>query len=341
MKLRPDQLGSKLDQGLAPIYLVSGNETLLVQECCDAIRRRCRQQQFSREVLHVEKGFDWNELLASAAEMSLFSEQKLIELRMPTGKPGDAGSKALVQYAANAAKDNAPTENVLLIICNKLESATTRSKWHKAVDANGVTVACWPVEARQLPRWINQRLQQAGLSASHDAVQILADRVEGNLLAAAQEIEKLKLYGDGEVIDADRIIASAANNARYDLFALVDKALQGDSPNSLKMLRGLRAEGTEPPVVLWAFSRELRTLYRCAEQIEGGNGIDRVLQNQRVWDKRKALTKAALHRLKSAELRSLIKLANHVDQTIKGLNRGNSWDLLEQLVLRITRPSSG
>ena len=335
MPLRPDQLANHLDKGLAPIYLVSGSETLLVQECCDAIRLQCRRQQFSREVLHVEAGFDWNELLASAAEMSLFAEQKLIELRLPTGKPGDAGSKALVQYAANA-----PAENVLLIICNKLESATTRSKWYKAIDKAGTTVQCWPVDARQLPRWINQRLQQAGLRADNDAIQMLADRVEGNLLAAAQEIEKLKLYGNETPITVDKVSASVANNARYDLFALVDKSLQGDTANSLKMLRGLKAEGTEAPVVLWALARELRVLFRCAEQITQGNGVDRVLQNQRVWDKRKALTKNALNRLQAGQLKSLLTLANQADQAIKGINRNNSWDLLEQLIVKLSSPAA-
>lgn len=327
MRLRPDQLQAHLNKNLGPIYIVSGDESLLVQECCDALRLQCRKQGFSREVLHVETGFDWNELLASANALSLFSERKLIELRMPTGKPGDAGGKALTEYAANASPDN-----VLLIICNKLESASTRTKWYKNIENAGASIQCWPIDAKQLPRWIGQRLNQAGLQANSDAIQMLAERVEGNLLAAVQEIEKLRLYTNNTIIDIDTITAAVTDNARYDVFGLVDRALEGDAKASLRMLQGLKAEGTEPPVLLWALSRELRTLCHCAEQIEQGNGIDRVLQNQRVWDKRKAITQKALSRLKAKQLRQLIHNAYHIDRTIKGMVKDNSWDLLEQLV---------
>jgi DNA polymerase-3 subunit delta len=327
MQLRADQLQNQLNKQLSLLYIVSGEESLLVQECCDTIRLHCRKQGFSREVLHVETGFDWNELLASANTLSLFSERKLIELRLPTGKPGDAGGKALSEYAANASPDN-----VLLIICNKLESSSTRSKWYKNVEAAGSAIQCWPIDAKQLPRWISQRLSQAGLKANADAIDMLAQRVEGNLLAAVQEIEKLRLYTDSDVIDVDTIVAAVADNARYDMFGMVDRAMAGDISASLRMLRGLKAEGSEPPVLLWSLSRELRTLYQCAEQIEQGNGIDRVLQNLRVWDKRKALTKQALSRLRLKQLRKLIDLAYQIDLAIKGMSPNNPWDLLEQLV---------
>ena len=330
MRLRPDQLQQNLSQGLLPIYIASGDETLLVQECCDAIRSTCRQQGFSREVLHVDTSFDWNELLASANAMSLFSERKLIELRLPSGKPGTEGSKALVEYAANASPDN-----VLLIICNKIETSATRSKWYKTIESSGAGIQCWPIDAHNLPRWIDQRLHQAGLKASNEAIQMLADRVEGNLLAAVQEIEKLRLSVDGDVIDADTITAAVSDNARYDVFGLVDRALEGNASSSLRMLQGLKAEGTAPPAILWALSRELRTLCQCAEQLQQGNGIDRVLQNQRVWDKRKALIKNALRRLNVKQLQALIKLANQIDEAIKGMVKKQSWDLLEQLVLAL------
>lgn len=327
MRLRPDQLPGQLSKQLSPIYIVGGEESLLVQECCDAIRGHCRSQGFSREVLHVETGFDWNELMASANALSLFAERKLIELRLPTGKPGDAGGKALTEYAASACADN-----VLLIICNKLESASTRTKWYKNVEAAGCAIQCWPIEARQLPRWIGQRLNQAGLQASSEAIQMLAQRVEGNLLAAVQEIEKLRLYTEQDVIDIDTVTAAVADNARYDVFGMIDRAMAGDAAGSLRMLRGLKAEGSEPPVLLWALSRELRTLLQCAEQVEQGNGIDRVLQNLRVWDKRKDLTKKALGRLRVKPLRQLIKLAYQVDLASKGMSAANKWDLLEQLL---------
>lgn len=330
MRLRPDQLPQQLKQALQPVYIVSGDETLLVQEACDAIRHCCRRQGFNREVLNVEKGFDWSELAASANAMSLFSDKKLIELRMPTGKPGDAGGKALTAYAADPA-----TDNVLLIICKKLESSSTKTKWYKSIDAAGASVQCWPIDAKQLPRWIAQRLSQAGLKADSNAVEMLAERVEGNLLAAIQEIEKLKLFADGNSINKDTIAEAVANNARYDVFGLVDRALEGNAGGSLRILQGLKAEGTDATVVLWALSRELRILSQCAEQVALGNGIDRVLQNQRVWDNRKALTKTALRRLNRSKLRRQLHAANVVDQSIKGMVKNNPWVLLEQLVLSL------
>jgi DNA polymerase-3 subunit delta len=330
MRLRPDQLAHHLSQGLLPIYIVSGDETLLVQECCDSIRKHCRQQGFSREILAAESDFDWSELRASASALSLFAERKLIELRMPSGKPGDAGGKALSDYAANASPDN-----VLLIICNKLEAASTRTKWYQQIENAGASIQCWPIDAKQLPTWIGQRLNQLGLQADTQALHMLAERVEGNLLAAVQEIEKLRLYTDNDVIDVATISAAVADNARYDIFSLVDRALEGDAASCIRMLRGLKAEGTEAVMVLWALSRELRSLSQCAEQLQQGNGIDRVLQNQRVWDKRKTLVKNALRRLNSKQLRQLTKLACLTDQSIKGMVKHQSWDLLEQLVLAL------
>ncbi|MEH6558966.1 MAG: DNA polymerase III subunit delta [Oceanicoccus sp.] len=330
MRLRNDQLQQHLSQGLLPVYIASGDETLLVQECCDAIRQCCRQQGFSREVLHVDASFDWSELLASANAMSLFSEKKLIELRMPTGKPGDAGGKALTQYSANISPDN-----VLLIICNKLDGSSTRTKWYKAIEAAGAAIPCWPIDTKQLPRWINQRLNMVGLKADSEALQMLADRVEGNLLAAAQEIEKLRLFSENNIIDTDTIAAAVADNARYDVFGLIDRAMEGDIRGSLKVLQGLKAEGTEPLALLWALSRELRTLCHCAEQIAQGNGIDRVLQGQRVWDKRKPMTKLALQRLTTKQLRQLLMTANRIDQSAKGMVKDNSWILLEKLVAKM------
>lgn len=330
MKLRPDQLPQALDKGLQPIYIVSGDETLLVQECCDAVRGQCRRQGFVREVLHVDNPFDWSTLLASASALSLFSDRQLIELRMPGGKPGDAGGKALRAYA-----DKAPTDNVLLIVCNKLDSAATRSQWYKSLEASGAAIQCWPIERRDLPRWIDSRLKRTGLNADPEALQILADRVQGNLLAAAQEIEKLRLSVDGDAVTAEAVSEAVTDNARYDIFKLVDRALEGDAGASLKMLQGLKAEGTEPPVILWALTRELRTLYCCAAQIRQGNGIERVLQNRHIWDKRKPLTKAALRRLDTGQLQTLISRANEIDQTVKGIVKKSTWNLLEQLVLAL------
>jgi DNA polymerase-3 subunit delta len=335
MKLRPDQLDQHLKKGLLPVYIVSGDEPLLIQECCDNIRQHCRDQQFNeRQVMHVEAGFDWSELLAASSAMSLFADKKLIELRMPNGKPGDAGGKALVEYAGSASPDN-----VLLIICNKLDSSSTRSKWYKAVEGAGASVQVWPIDAHQLPRWIEQRLAKVGLKANSEAVTLLAERVEGNMLAAQQEIEKLRLFVEGDIVDADTITAAVADNARYDIFGLVDRALQGNAAGSLKMLQGLKGEGEEPLKILWALSREIRTLCSCAIDIEKGNGVDRVLQNHRVWDRRKAITKTALNRLGAHKLQHLLQQANRIDQSVKGMRADNSWNLLERLLVSLASNS--
>lgn len=331
MRLRPDQLAKQLARP-ASIYLISGDETLLVQECADAVRAGCRKQGFSeRQVFHVEAGFDWEALVAEASALSLFAERRLIELRMPTGKPGDAGSKALERYCQHAGDDT-----VLMILCGKLDSAATRSKWYKAVDARGVTVPVWPVDAAQLPRWIDQRMRQAGLRATNDAVQLLADRVQGNLLAAAQEIEKLKLYSADGNIDHEAVAEMVGDNARFDIFGIAERALSGDAVAALRALAGLRQEGTEPQLVLWSLSKEVRTLTLCAEQIAQGHGIDRVLEGAGVWDRRKPLVRGALQRLPLANLQQLLRLCQRIDVATKGGAADDPWQLLDQLALGLT-----
>jgi len=329
MRLRPDQLTQNLVKGLLPVYIVSGDEPLLVQECSDAIRLSCRQQGFSREVLQVDASFDWNELLNCANAMSLFAERKLIELRMPTGKPGKVGSEAISEYI-----NNASTDNVLLVTSNKVESTATRSKWYKSIESAGASIQVWPISAKELPQWIGRRLQLAGLKASPDAIEMLSERIEGNLLAAVQEIEKLKLLALTDIIDIETIASAVASSARYDVFGLADRALEGDARGSIRMLQGLRAEGTELTFILWALSKELRTLLQCKTLVDQGENIDRALQNARVWDKRKPLYKKAISRLSSKKLQQLINLASDVDRSIKGIKKANSWDLLEQLILK-------
>ena len=328
MRLRADQIEKHTAQGLAPVYLVSGDETLLVQECADAIRSACRKHGFGeRQVFHVEAGFDWQALHDETAALSLFADKKLIELRMPNGKPGDAGTKALENYCANT---NADT--VVLIVCNKLDGSAARAKWHKAVDACGVTVPVWPVEPQQLPRWIEQRLRQRGISASADAIQILAERVQGNLLACAQEIEKLQLYTDAKVIDTDIVNATVADSARFDIFNLADQVLAGNTAQALRALAGLRGEGEEPPVILWALTRELRSLHKCAEAIEQGQAIERALGSAGVWEKRKPLVRAAVQRLSRKRIENLLRLAQQIDAAVKG-SGDDPWLLLDRLLI--------
>jgi DNA polymerase-3 subunit delta len=330
MRLHADKLQQHLQQNLLPLYLVFGEESLLVQEACDAIRSRCREQGCSeREVLLVNGDqFDWNSLLATSSEMSLFADRKLIELRLPSGKPGSNGSKALQQYLENPAPGN-----VLLIVAGRIDKQSTNSKWFKALDKAGALIQIWPVKPLQLPRWMRQRLQHYDLQIDADALQLLCDRVEGNLLAAVQEIEKLRLLTGGDRIRAEHIHQSVANNARYNLFGLVDHASSGEAAAAFRMLHGLRAEGTEIAVLLWALSREIRTLYQCQAEIDQGQPINRVFQAQRIWDSRKPMVSAALKRHPLASLSELLRQATLVDHSIKGLAEGNPWDHLSQLLL--------
>lgn len=334
MRLRPEQLQKHLAQQIAPVYLLSGDETLLVQECADAIRAACRAQGFSeRQVFHVDAKFDWQIVVQEISAMSLFADRKLIELRLPTGKPGDAGGAAIEEFCQHP---NADT--VLLIICGKVESSSTRTKWYKAVDSAGATVPVWPVEPAQLPRWIEQRLRASGLSATPDAIQLLAERVQGNLLACAQEIEKLALYTENTHIDADAVAAAVADSARYDVFGMTDQALAGQTAPALRALAGLRGEGEEPPAILWVLTKELHVLYRCAEFVEQGQSADRAIDSAGVWEKRKPVVRQALQRMSRPYVTKLLTLAQQVDAAIKGAGADDPWLLLERLVLRLSQP---
>jgi DNA polymerase-3 subunit delta len=311
------------------VYIISGDEPLQQGEACDAIRQQSRAQGFSeREVMHVEKSFDWEQFLAASHSLSLFADQRLLELRMPSGKPGDKGSKALQEYAQNPAPDT-----VLLVIAGKIEKAAQNSKWYKALDAIGASVQVWPVDAKTLPQWIRRRMQAKGMQPSAEAVTLLGERVEGNLLAAAQEIEKLLLLHGTGPIDFTAMADSVADNARYDIYGLVDAALNGDNKRVLRMLAGLKAEGAETVLLLWALTREIRSLHAMAKQLEQGERLDQVIAKYRVWPKRKPLVTAGLRRHNSMAWLDMLQRAARLDLMIKGRKTGNVWDELLQLCL--------
>ncbi len=330
-KLRPEQLEKSLKKAIAPVYLVYGDESLLVQEACDSIRAAARNQGFSeRDLFHTDASFDWGQLLVASNSLSLFAEKKILELRITNGKPGKEGSKALLEYLKNP-----PDDTLLLIITPKLDGNTQKTKWFKAIDSAGALVQIWPINAQQLPRWIGQRLNEAGLNADSQAIDVLASRVEGNLLAAAQEIEKLKLLATGNNIDAEQMAAVVANSARYDVFGLVDKALMGDASGAVKTLHGLKAEGTDATVVLWALAREIRALTAISEAMQQGQNFAWAAKQNGVWDKRQPMARASLDRLRPAQLQLLLRKANGIDKAIKGMRKANPWDELMDLVLNL------
>ncbi len=331
MQLKPEQLEAHLRKTLAPVYFISGDEPLRVLEAADMIRAAARAQGYDeRDVLTVQAGFDWNNLLAEAGNLSLFAQRKVIDLRMPSGKPGDAGAKALREYA-----EHPPEDTLLLITAGKLESAARNSKWVQALGQAGVVTFVWPLNIDEFPAWVQARMRRRGLEPTPDAVRMLAYRVEGNLLACVQEIDKLHLLcGAGPVNEQD-ILQLVADHARYDVYGLVDAALAGQAARSIHILQGLQAEGTALPVVLWALAREIRQLAGMAAAVADGQALPAVLAKFHVWDNRKGLIGNALRRLPAGLCRELLLHCAVLDRMCKGQAAGNAWDELLQLTLRL------
>lgn len=326
MKLRIDQLKNQLQKTLAPVYLVSGDETLLVQEACDAIRQAARLAGCTERVLmHVEAGFDWAKLLHLAGNRNLFADRQLLELRLPSAKPGDEGSKALQHYCQQAAPDN-----VLLIVCPKLDAAP--GKWVNAIDQIGVVVQIWPLELNQFPKWIGQRFQNKGMRPEADVVALLAERVEGNLLAAAQEIDKLYLLYGATSINMETVQNTVADSARFDIYDLADTVLAGQAERVVRILRHLQEEGAEPTLILWSVVRDLRLVAAMAAE-QGRSNVESLLSQHRIWDKRKQIFRTALPRYNAQRWRALLKQAADVDLLIKGFRAGSIWDELLELSL--------
>lgn len=333
MKIRSEQLQDNLDKSLTPVYMVHGDEPFQLEEACTAIRACIKAQGFSeRQVIHVDKGFDWQQFLSAANSLSLFAQQRVIELRMPSGKPGDRGSKALIAYTKDL-----PADTILLIITGKLDPATQRSKWYRALDQVGIMIPIWPMDVSRLPQWIKGRMQMRGLRPSDAALALLAERSEGNLLAADQELEKLLLlYGEGAV-DVDQVTASVTDSAHYDIFTLVDVALSGDAPNAMRILQGLQAEGIEAVLVLWALTREIRAMASMALKVQQGTTIHKIIAEHRIWDKRKPYVRSGLQRHpQMGHWYALLRHAGQTDRIIKGMLSGKPWNELLQLTLGIT-----
>jgi len=332
VKIQANQLQSHLQKNLAPCYLVTGDEHLLAAEALDALRESARQQGFTSRDLHIATtGFDWSSLRDSTANLSLFAERRIIELRLPTGKPGRVGSQAIVDLIEQMGSDL-----MLIVVAPKLDRSGQSSKWAKALESAGVNLTIWPIGPRELPGWIGERMRRVGLQPDRDAVAMIADRVEGNLLAAGQEIEKLRLlHGEGKVT-ADDVSSAVANSSRFDVFKLVDAALGGDSKRALKILAGLQAEGVEPVIIVWALTRELRTLAKLAELIAGGMDLANSMQKAGVWRNRQALVRACVARHQSQDFHRLLKATGTADQAAKGQQRADPWQVITAIVLELT-----
>ena len=334
MKLNTTQLQRQLAEGLAPVYVVSGDEPLLCDESADLIRRACREAgSEERLVFHVDRSFDWSQVREAGSSLSLFAQKRLIELRIPGGKPGDDGTRALLAWL-----DDPPPDTTLLISLPRLDASTQRTKWAKTLieHQHSRFLQIWPVEAQQLPAWMRDRLAAAGLHATPDALALLSARVEGNLLAAVQEIEKLKLFCDGGQVDVETIQQAVADSARFDVFKLSDALLQGNAPHALRILHGLRGEGVEALMVLWALTRELRSLHNMAHELARGIPLDRILASQRppIWEKRRPLFARAVQRHPADSWARLLRLAQLADEQIKGQAAGSVWDSLALILIQ-------
>lgn len=337
MRIYPEKLAQDLDRSLHRVYLVSGDETLLVQECADQVRAAARRAGCSeRHVLDAsDRSFNWQDLTQDSSSMSLFAEQRLLELRIPNGKPGTEGSKALVEYLAHASDSD-----MLLIVAGKIDRASTNSKWYKAIDQAGATVQLWPVSAEELPRWLERRARDINLSIDRDGLTLLAERVEGNLLAAVQELEKLRLLAGDDTVTAKQVADAVANSARFDVFTFIDVALAGRAQDSLRMLHGLRSEGTQAPALLWGLVRELRLLRAVLQAVAAGRQPGQALNDARVWKNRQAVIQAAMRRHTVASCEELLALASHVDGCIKGYAQGDAWEQTEWLVVGLAKDSN-
>ena len=337
MQLRADALLPHLAKPLAPLYVISSDEHLLALEAADSIRKAARAQGLTeREVLQVDRSFKWGALHAANQSQSLFGDRKLIELRLPTGKPGKEGGQVLQDYAGNPNADN-----VTLITLPKLDWATAKAAWVGSLQQAAVYIEIAQVERTQLPTWIGTRLAAQRQSADKTGIDFIAERVEGNLLAAHQEIQKLALLHPEGKLTFDQIHDAVLNVARYDVFKLNEAMLAGDCARLVRMLEGLEGEGEALPLVLWAVAEEIRTLLKLKAGVAQGKALGGLLKEHRIWGPRERLMEPALRRLTLSMLQGALQQAGQIDRLIKGLRAkalaGDAWDALRELGLRVAR----
>jgi len=333
MRLRAEQLAGHLQQSLLPVYLIFGDEQMLVEETGDLVRHQARQQGADdRQVWHVEGRFNWSELQWQEQTMSLFSSQRLLEIRLPSGSPGKEGGEALRRYV-----DNPPADTTLIIISGKIDARSQKSKWFTELDRVGATIPVWPVDLANLPRWISQRMQQSGLRGTPQISALIAERVEGNLFAAAQEIDKLQLLCPNGEVDENTVLESVADNARFEAFGLMDTVLSGQTAKIPRMINRLRAEGLDILAVFSAVSWSLHRLIDMAIQVDNGARLEQVFASQKppVWEKSRPVMRQALERHQRSEWQSFLQQMAQIDQAAKGSLKLCPWTLLETLCLQV------
>jgi len=338
MRLTPEQLPENLKRGLAPLYTIHGEEPLLGLEAADRIRARAREEGYAeREVLTVESGFSWSQLAMSGASQSLFAARRIVELRIPTGKPGVEGATALAEYCARL-----PDDTLTLVMLPGLDWRAQKTEWYGALERAGVLVDARAVGRAALPAWIRQRLALQEQSADEATVNFLADRVEGNLLAAWQEIRKLALLFPAGRLEREKVEQAVLDVARYGVFDLGPTALAGDVARLARMLAGLRGEGAAPPMALWSLAEEIRMVGRVQSQLAAGRAPAQFWRELRVFQapRQEALLRAA-KAVRPREVEEALAHAARIDRMVKGLDRGEVWDELLALGMRFPAAAPG
>lgn len=334
MKIWDSGLAAHLRGDLKPCYLVCGDEPLLIRETLDALRACARERGYDGRELHVQlTGFDWSVLYQAGQAMSLFAEREIVELRLPTGKPGTEGSAAIADLAARAGKDL-----LFVVQAPRLDRRSMSTKWVKALESHGALVQVRSIEQRELPRWIAERMRRVGLEPDRDAVRVMADRVEGNLLAADQEIEKLRLLCGEGAVSADDVLDAVADSARFNVFQLVDAALDGQLDRAIRILDALRAEDVAAPLVVAVLARDLRQLAHIAETVQSGGNLGATLKRLRLWQARADRMRRCVARHDSADLRALLSAIRHAESVAKGQAGGDEWQYLTNIVWRLAAP---
>jgi len=331
MQIKANQLAGSLKRGLAPIYLVGGAEPLLLLECCDQIRVAAKAQGYiERELLQVESGFDWSALRQAAAP-SLFASRKIIDLRLRTGKPGQEGARVLSEWA------DAPDPDMLLLVsCEQWDASSRKSKWAASLGKAGQRIDIWPVSAQELPRWLEQRMQQHGMQPEPEVLRILADRLEGNLLAARQEIDRLALIKGAGTVTVDDVMKVVADSSRFDAFALAEHMLTGNLRDGLRVAAGLKRMDTPLPMLLGALLKELKVIETYRLAMRGGEQETMVFRRLNIWQNRQNTVRTAARRLNTLELFGAFKMLSLIDRQSKGRTAGDPWQSVDALLIQLS-----
>lgn len=331
MKLTYFQLEQQISKQLSPAYIIGSDEILTRQDAANLIRKAAKAAGYAERIkLAPEAGFDWEQLYSFLHSGSLLADKRIVELDFTTALPNKTASAILCDYAEHPSPDT-----LLLITTAKIDDKMSKTAWYKALDKIGVSVAIWPVTRDQLPQWINARAKKYKLQIQHDAVNLMADFVEGNLGAAAQAIEKLYLLRPEKTVDCAMVKAALTDESSFSVFDLVEHTLGGDKARTLHILENLKNDGTEATLVLWSLSRELRLLADITREQKEGKTLEYLFQKYRIFAKRQNALRRAINRLTPEKCWEHLTSAAHIDTLIKGASPGDAWNALQLLCLRL------